>query len=881
MSKLLLIDGNSLLFRAYFATAYSGNVMRRSDGIATNAIFGFANMLEKLQADHDFTHLLVAWDAGKVTFRTEKYADYKGTRDSAPDDLVPQFQFAREYLASENIHQVEVKGFEADDIVGTYAKMAEVAGFEVTIITGDKDMLQLVDTNTRVRIARKGVSEFSDYTPTVLLETMGLVPSQIIDMKGLMGDSGDNIPGVPGVGEKTALKLLLEHKTVEGVYENIEQVKGKLKEKLELNKELAFMSKELATIICDMEVPYRLEELEYKEPDFEMVRDFFETMEFHSLIRRRINQLGTSRVGKNVETESMVDDITPMSEFQAKCFEQETTFVVELDGDNYHQASVISIALYCDSHLYYEKVVDGEISSAMKTWLGGKTPKVTFDFKKAYVALNWLGVSIDGVVFDAMLGGFILDSNQTSDKVERLAASYHVDVPLSEEAFGKGAKFAIPEDAILQSYSVKKVVATAKLARLVKDKLYVEHGKKLHDEVDLPMSKVLGDMELTGIAVDVTYLQELEIMLKKEIETLEAEIHRLAGEAFNIASPKQMGEILFGKLGLPSGKKTKTGYSTAVDVLEKLAEDYEIVQLILLYRQYTKLQSTYVQGLQKVVMPDGRIHTIYKQTLAQTGRLSSVEPNLQNIPMKLELGRQIRKAFIPSHNQDVMLALDYSQIELRILAHLGNVEGLKTAFQNHRDVHTETASLIFQVDHAHVTSLMRRQAKAINFGIIYGMSQFGLGEQLGISQREAKQFIQTYNANLPEVETYMQEVIEFGKTHGYVETILGRRRYIRELQSRNKMEQKFGERAAMNAPIQGSAADIIKVAMIRIANRLINEGLQTKMLLQVHDELIFEVPNSEVEKVQTLIQEEMEHAVELSVPLVVDKASGKTWFEAK
>ncbi|MGL4662252.1 MAG: DNA polymerase I [Culicoidibacterales bacterium] len=880
MSKLLLIDGNSLLFRAYFATAYSGNVMRRSDGIATNAIFGFANMLEKLQADHDFTHLLVAWDAGKTTFRTEKYADYKGTRDSAPEDLVPQFQFARQYLASENIHQVEVKGFEADDIVGTYAKSAETAGFEVTIITGDKDMLQLVDTNTRVRIARKGVSEFSDYTLSSLMETMGLVPSQIIDMKGLMGDSGDNIPGVPGVGEKTALKLLLEHKTVEGVYENLDSVKGKLKEKLEQNKDLAFMSKELATIICDMEVPYTLDELEYKEPDFEMVRDFFEMMEFHSLIRRRVNQLGTDRLGMN-KVAPQENAVNVHLTFQPELFQNESTLTVELDGDNYHQASIIALAIYNGENAYYEKVNQNEISDTVKDWLAGNSPKVIFDFKKAYVAMKWIGIEVCGVVFDAMLAGFILDSNQTSDKIEKLAAVYHVNLVNSEDVFGKGAKYSIPEDSVLQAYVVEKVVATEKTARRLKEKMQVEHGQKLHDEVDLPMSRVLGDMEYAGIAVDVPYLQRLEVMLKTEIETLETEIHRLAGEEFNIASPKQLGEVLFGKLGLPSGKKTKTGYSTAVDVLEKLAEDYEIVQLILLYRQYTKLQSTYVQGLQKVVLQDGRIHTMYKQTLTQTGRLSSVEPNLQNIPMKLELGRQIRKAFVPSEQNDVILALDYSQIELRILAHLGNVAGLKTAFQNHRDVHTETASLIFQVEHEKVTSLMRRQAKAINFGIIYGMSQFGLGEQLGISQREAKQFIETYNANLPEVETYMQEIIDFGKIHGYVETILGRRRYIRELQSRNKMEQKFGERAAMNAPIQGSAADIIKVAMIRIAKRLNDEQLQTKMLLQVHDELIFEVPNNEREKVETLIQEEMEHAVSLSVPLVVEKAAGKTWFEAK
>lgn len=880
MSKLLLIDGNSLLFRAYFATAYSGNIMRRSDNIATNAIFGFANMLEKLQADHDFTHLLVAWDAGKTTFRTEKYADYKGTRDSAPDDLVPQFQFARQYLTSENIHQVEVKGFEADDIIGTYARKAEHAGFEVTIITGDKDMLQLVDKNTKVRIARKGVSEFSDFTPEILKDTMGLVPSQIIDMKGLMGDSGDNIPGVPGVGEKTALKLLSEYKTVEGVYENVEHIKGKLKEKLELNKELAFLSKELATIICDMDVPYGLEELVYKEPEFDNVREFFEIMEFHSLIRRRINQLGVSRIGTNVEIETL-KMVQVIDKFDALLFTSKTTVVLEMDGDNYHQATIIGLGLISDENVYYERVYNKEISNDVIKWLESSSPKVIFDFKKAYVALKWIGISLEGICFDVMLAGFIIDSNQTSDKVEKLAATYHIDLPLREEVFGKGAKFTIPENDALQDYVVKKARATAQLAEVVEEKLQLEHGKSLHDDVDLPMSKVLGDMEFSGILIDVPYLQSLELMLETEIVRLESEIHRLADEKFNIASPKQMGEVLFGKLGLPSGKKTKTGYSTAVDVLEKLAEDYEIVQLILLYRQYTKLQSTYVQGLQKMVMADGRIHTIYKQTLTQTGRLSSVEPNLQNIPMKLELGRQIRKAFIVSEGKDIILALDYSQIELRILAHLGNVSGLKTAFQNHRDVHTETASLIFQVPNDAVTSLMRRQAKAINFGIIYGMSQFGLGEQLAISQKEAKQFITTYNANLPEVEKYMTEVIEFGKTHGYVETLLGRRRYIRELQSRNKMEQKFGERAAMNAPIQGSAADIIKVAMIRIAQRLVKEKLKTTMLLQVHDELIFEVPKQELEYVQKMIQEEMENAVVLSVPLEVEGASGATWFEAK
>lgn len=857
--------------------------MRRADGVATNAIFGFANMLEKLQADHDFTHLLVAWDAGKTTFRTEKYADYKGKRDSAPDDLVPQFQFARQYLTSENIHQVEVKGFEADDIVGTYAKLAEVNGFEVTIITGDKDMLQLIDTNTRVRIARKGVSEFSDFTLESLAETMGLTPSQIIDMKGLMGDSGDNIPGVPGVGEKTALKLLAEYQTVEGVYENIEKIKGKLKEKLEANKDLAFMSKELATIICDMDVPFTLAELEYREPEFDMVRDFFEMMEFHSLIRRRVNQLGSDRLGMNTkeEVEKEITKQDVLVDFDPSKFQKKTAVAIELDGDNYHQANIVAITLVCDTYAYFEQIVENRISEQLKHWLESDVEKEIFDFKKGYVALKWRHIELAHVVFDVMLAGFILDSNQTSDRIEKLAAVYHVDVQNQEAVFGKGAKFAIPEPAVLCDYSVKKAEATQKMASILSEKLRIEHGATLHDTIDLPLSRVLADMEVAGIFVDTTHLKQLEAMLAREIEKLELEIHRLAGETFNIASPKQMGEILFGKLGLPSGKKTKTGYSTAVDVLEKLAEDYEIVQLILLYRQYTKLQSTYVQGLQKMIMDDGKIHTIYKQTLAQTGRLSSVEPNLQNIPMKLELGRQIRKAFVPTPQNDRILALDYSQIELRILAHLGDVKGLKTAFQNHRDVHTETAALIFQVENSDVTSLMRRQAKAINFGIIYGMSQFGLGEQLGISQREAKQFIQNYNENLPEVTEYMESVIEFGKTHGYVETLLGRRRYIRELQSRNKMEQKFGERAAMNAPIQGSAADIIKIAMIQIAKRLSEGDFQTKMLLQVHDELIFEVPESELESVQHLIQEEMEHAIELSVPLTVEASSGKTWFEAK
>lgn len=878
MSKLLLIDGNSLLFRAYFATAYSGNVMRKSDKTATNAIFGFANMLEKLQADHDFSHILIAWDAGKTTFRTEIFPEYKGTRNSAPDDLIPQFQFAREYLSSENLHQFELKGFEADDIIGTYASHASKEDFQVTIITGDKDMLQLVDKNTTVRLARKGVSEFSDYTPNTIMETLGLVPQQIIELKGLMGDSGDNIPGVPGVGEKTALKLLSEYQNIEGIYENIDKIKGKLREKLEANKELAFLSRELATIICNVEVSFSLDDLQYVEPDIENVVTFFEKMEFNSLIKRRVNNLGveSKQTSSTFKAEETLKKIT----FDADEYKTITALNVEFDSQNPHTSKIIGYSVANELHVSF--INAQEENTAFLSWLKDATVKKhVFDLKKILVSFHMHNIEINGVAFDSMLAAFIVNSNQTSDELSKVCHEYGVSLSSNELVYGKGAKFLIPSIDIVENISNDKASALLQLERKLTIKLFELKLEKLLYEIDLPLSYVLAKMECAGVKINKDILVELEGDLNQQLKTLTSIIFTLADGEFNINSPKQLGEILFDKLGLPQGKKTKTGnYSTNIDVLSKLS-NHEIVEKILEFRQLSKLQSTYVQGLQKVIANDGKIHTVFRQTLAQTGRLSSVEPNLQNIPMKFEAGRKIRKAFVPSNEKSIIFAADYSQIELRILAHVAQEDTLKEAFLNKRDVHNETAALIFSVPSSEVTETMRRQAKAINFGIIYGMSPFGLSEQLKLPLYQAKEFIAAYNNNFDKILGYMEQLVDFGRAHGYVETLIGRRRYISELNSRNKMEQKIGERQAMNAPIQGSAADIIKLAMIRIDEKFAVENIDAKMLIQVHDELVFEISEVDFERAVNIILLEMENAIVLNVPLEVTSSSGKTWYDAK
>lgn len=890
--KLILVDGNALLFRAYYATAYSGSMMKNREGVHTNAIFGFVNMMQKIIQDHEYTHLLVAFDAAKKNFRHDKYPEYKGTRKSAPEELVEQFALVREYLVAANIHVSEVQGYEADDIIGTLVKQAEAADFQVEVITGDRDLLQLVSDQTVVRLTKKGLSELDTYSPATIYEQYQITPMQIIDLKGLMGDASDNIPGVPGVGEKTALKYLHKYGSVEGLYEHVDEIKGKIQEKLIANHDLALMSKDLATIHLDVPLEYTVENLQHRDFDPKSLIQFYQKVDFHSFIRKIELEVASQSAPQPSEQFAIDDLLAGIDDTLIPTFKSEivtevpkvlltngTSIYLEMPAVNYHIGEAIGLALVNESQHVFITMNDALNDSAFKQWLADETmAKLTFDVKKLQVASAWQGLKVAGVVYDMLLAAYVLNPTYASDEVATVASIKQYDLAYDEQIYGKGAKFAIPELEIVAQHAIAKAQAIRILQPQFVDDLKINEQYHLFSDVELPTALLLAEMELNGICVNRETLAKMELEIGGRISVLETKIHELAGETFNIASPKQLGVILFEKLGLPPVKKTKTGYSTAVDVLEKLQSEHEIIDQILLYRQLTKLQSTYIKGLAPTILGDGKIHTIYKQTLAQTGRLSSIEPNLQNIPVRLEEGRLIRQAFEASEGCQ-LVAADYSQIELRVLAHLADVPALREAFIHGEDIHTATAKKVFRVED--VTSEMRRRAKAVNFGIIYGISDFGLANQLKIARYEAKEFIRQYFEIFPGIQTYMQETVEFGKTHGYVETILNRKRYIPELKSRNFNERNAGERAAMNAPIQGSAADIMKLAMIHVAAAMKTQNVQAKMLLQVHDELIFDVPNHEVEFMKQLITDAMEHAIQLQVPLKVDAANGNTWYDTK
>lgn len=884
--KLILVDGNALLFRAYYATAYGGAMMKNREGIHTNAIFGFVNMMQKILQDHEYTHLLVAFDAAKKNFRHDQYEAYKGTRKSAPDELVEQFVLVREYLQAANIHMSEVEGYEADDIIGTLAKQAEQQNFQVEIITGDRDLLQLVSEQTTVRLTKKGLSELDTYSPATIYEHYQLTPPQIIDLKGLMGDSSDNIPGVPGVGEKTALKFLHKYGSVENLYDHLDEVKGKVQEKLRENHDLAQMSKQLATIHTEVPLTYTVENLTHQDYDAQALIHFYQKVDFHSFIRK-LELEQASQEAPAPEEHFAIDDLlsgleeTPVvvTRVPKPLLTTATTIYLEMPAMNYHVGEPLGFALVNGSQQAFIRLADALEDEAFQVWLADeKQKKLTFDAKKLIVAAQWHALAVAGIEYDMLLAAYVLNPSYASDEVGEVAAIKQYDLAYDEHIYGKGAKFSVPEIEIVAKHAVAKAHAIRNLASAFIDDLHVNEQYELFADVELPVAMILAEMEINGIIVNKTTLATMETEIGGRIQALETAIHQLAGESFNIASPKQLGVILFEKLQLPVIKKTKTGYSTAVDVLEKLQNEHEIIEQILLYRQLTKLQSTYLKGLAPMILPDGKIHTIYRQTLAQTGRLSSVEPNLQNIPIRLDEGRLIRKAFEATPGQ-VLLAADYSQIELRVLAHIAQVPALVDAFVHGEDIHTATAKKVFQVDE--VTSEMRRRAKAVNFGIIYGISDFGLSQQLKITRYEAKSFIEQYFAIFPGIQTYMRETVEFGKTHGYVETLLHRKRYVPELKSRNYNERSAGERAAMNAPIQGSAADIMKLAMIAVAKAMKSEGVAAKMLLQVHDELIFDVPMNEVEKMEKLVKKAMEEVLALAVPLKVDSDTGVNWYETK
>ncbi|GEB75697.1 DNA polymerase I [Sporolactobacillus inulinus] len=876
MNKLVLIDGNNVVYRAFFALPLLSN----NQGMYTNAVYGFTMMLMRVIEEEKPTHLLVAFDAGKTTFRHATYKEYKGGRQKTPPELSQQFPLVHELLDAMGIQRYELDNYEADDIVGTLAREASSNGFNVRIVTGDKDYLQLVDQGVRVSLIRKGITDTVDYDIEKVRERYGINPREVIDLKGLMGDASDNIPGVPGVGEKTAIKLLKQFQTVEGVYEHIEQVSGKkLKEKLETNREQALLSKQIATI--DRESPLEIspEECSYTHEFTSKLRDLFNELGFHSLLEK-------IDVTDSDEPQTDKKDIAvqTVTHFKSDQLVSPSALILQMLDENYHYADITGIAVSNKTGTYFIETQHALKDDAFREWLEDpKMKKVLLDSKSAEVALNWRGLMLHGAAFDVRLAAYLIDPSEAGQDLALLANKRGISNVETDEAFyGKGAKQKIPEGNGQAQHLGKKAAALLQLEPKLIQELIENKQRELLFELELPLAHVLAKMEYTGIKTSSETLKAMGEELDRTLEIIEHDIYSMAGVTFNINSPKQLGEILFEKLQLPPIKKTKTGYSTAADVLEKLRGRHEIIDKILDYRQLGKLKSTYVEGLLKVINPEtGRVHTVYNQALTQTGRLSSTDPNLQNIPIRLEEGRKIRKAFLPSEEGWQIFSADYSQIELRVLAHIADDENLKEAFLENMDIHTKTAMDVFGVAEDEVTPLMRRHAKAVNFGIVYGISDYGLSQNLGITRKEAAQFIEQYLKSYPGVHQYMRTIVQKAKTEGYVTTLLNRRRYLPEINSRNFNRRSFAERTAMNTPIQGSAADVIKQAMIHMDQRIQEEKLQTRMLLQVHDELIFEVPEHELDIMNRIVPEVMEHAIELRVPLKVECSYGPTWYDAK
>lgn len=875
-NKLLLIDGSSVAFRAFFALYQQIDRFKSPTGLHTNAIYGFHLMLDHMMKRIEPTHILVAFDAGKTTFRTEMFADYKAGRAKTPDEFREQFPFIRQMLDAMGIKHYELSQYEADDIIGTLDKMAERTDipFDVTIVSGDKDLIQLTDENTVVEISKKGVAEFEEFTPAYLMEKMGITPTQFIDLKALMGDKSDNIPGVTKIGEKTGLKLLTEYGSLEGIYEHIDSMKAsKMKENLIADKEQAFLSRTLATIDTQAPIEIGLDDIVYQGPRIEELGQFYDDMGFKQLRA----QLGTT----NTQEEEVLD-FQIVSEVSSAMFKKDQFFYFEILGENYHREEVVGLAWGDKDGIYVggPELLD---SPVLKDFLEHQ-PIKTYDFKRGKVLLARKGIDLPPATFDSRLAKYLL-STVDDNALTTIAHLYGQTSLIPDEAiYGKGAKLALPERDVFFPHLARKVQVLLETEAPMLAKLEENQQSDLLFEMELPLANVLAKMEIAGIKVKVETLKAMQAENEVLIEQLTKEIYELAGQEFNINSPKQLGTILFENMGLPLEytKKTKTGYSTAVDVLERLAPIAPVVSKILDYRQITKLQSTYVIGLQDAILEDGKIHTRYVQDLTQTGRLSSTDPNLQNIPVRLEQGRLIRKAFVPSLENSVLLASDYSQIELRVLAHISQDQHLIEAFQQGADIHTSTAMRVFGIEKAEdVTPNDRRNAKAVNFGVVYGISDFGLSNNLGISRKEAKNYIDTYFERFPGIKKYMETIVREARDKGYVETLYKRRRELPDINSRNFNVRNFAERTAINSPIQGSAADILKVAMINLDKALTDAGLSTRMLLQVHDEIVLEVPMAELETVKAMVKETMESAIQLSVPLIADENEGETWYEAK
>ena len=876
MSKLLLIDGHSLVYRAYFSTAYSGRLMQTKSGFVTNALHGFINMMSKVEKDFDYTHVLVAFDAGKKTFRNELFDSYKAGRSEMPDDLRTQIPVIKKYLDLMGIHRHEVENFEADDIIGSMAQIGCGESFEkIDVISGDKDLLQLVNNCVTVHITRKGVTDLESYTPAEIMEKYGTTPDKVADLKGMMGDSSDNLPGIPGIGEKTAIKLIKQFGSLEALLERTDELKGKQKENVENNKEMARLCKEMATIKTDMDDLPCINTLMQREVNLDGLKELYTEMEFNHFLKT----LSVSPIQKEQEEQVGVEIITDASVLNTKEF-SDCILHVEVFEANYHRSTIIGFAVMNESDSFYVPFAIALQSPEFVKFLAAPTiKKEMFDVKRATVALRWAGLELAGVAGDLLLKAYVLNPTTADPDFAKVALHYGMDgVLYNEQVYGKGVKRSIPEISVIASHCIKIASSIKALSEDLSQQLKEEEQWILYQEMELPLTFILAEMEYNGIAVNADVLKEMGLELDGRIKKIEVEIYGMAGREFNIGSPKQLGVVLFEEMGLP-GKRTKTGsYSTSADILEKLKADNPIIELILAYRTLTKLYSTYIEGLQKARFDDGKVHTIFNQALTQTGRLSSTEPNVQNIPIRLEEGRLIRKAFVPEADGNVLISADYSQIELRILAHICQTESLVEAFNNDEDIHAKTASEVFGLDISEVTDDERRAAKAINFGIVYGMSAYGLSENLNITTASAKRYIKEYLEAYGGIKDYMDRTIAEAKEKGFVETLFLRRRYVPDVDHKNFMVRQAAERTAINAPIQGSAADIIKVAMIEVDKLMNARGVKAKMVLQVHDELLFDVPKAEIDVMTEIIRTAMESATELSVPLRVDISSGSSWY---
>ena len=882
--QLLLIDGNSIVFRAFFAMHNQIDKFTNKDGLHTAAIYGFKLMLDHVLDKFHPDAALVAFDAGKVTFRTKMYDDYKGGRNKTPDELTEQFPYVRELVEACGLHSYELKNYEADDIIGTLAKEGDEAGYETLIVTGDRDLTQLASDHTTVAVTHKGVTDTEHYTPAHVEEKLGITPRQIIDMKALMGDSSDNYPGVTKIGEKTAIKLVKQFGSVENLYDHIDDLKkSKMKEHLVEDEEIARQCKTLATILQDAPLEISLDDIAYRGEQTEKLVAFYQQMGFKSFLAKMdlAPEEGADDSAPVKYTELTADNLAAVDQLKG-----ELSFYLEMPDANYHTSPFAGFVIGDGTTWLVSRDAELLKQAPLKKLLESPAvAKNVFNAKAQIVGLHRLGIDLRNVDFDLLLASYLLNTNDNSNDLGQVALEhdYH-EVATDEEVYGKGAKRAIPDDdQTFYTHLAQKARAINDLRDPLFKKLDDNQQTPLYTEIEVPLTRVLAAMEITGIKVNSQTLKDMGSKLTERLADIEDQIYAAAGEEFNINSTKQLGHILFEKLKLPVIKKTKTGYSTAVDVLEKLADQAPIVEDILQYRQIAKLQSTYITGLLKVIhSSDQKIHTRYLQTLTQTGRLSSVDPNLQNIPVRLPEGRLIRKAFVPSHEGWQIFSSDYSQVELRVLAHITGDKNLQEDFKNGEDIHASTARRIFHLPaDAEIDRNMRRRAKAVNFGIVYGISDYGLAQRIHVSRSQAHEFIQNYFKEFPGVKKYIDDTIAFAREHGYVETITHRRRYLPDIHAKSFSRRSFAERTAMNTPIQGSAADIIKIAMIRMKEEIKQRQLQARILLQIHDELVFEAPAEEIPVLQKLVPQVMDSAVQLNVPLKVESKVGDTWYDLK